>query len=439
MAPVYLIDLLRSTAPERQACARLHVAFSGGLDSTVLLHALVSAGLQNLIAVHVHHGLQTAADDWAVHCESICTELGVPLRVCRVEVRPVGKGIEAAAREARYAALQADLRAGELIVTAHHQDDQAETVLLNLMRGSGPAGLSAMAPLRAFGQGQLWRPLLGTPREALRTYAERHRLHWIEDPHNRDQRFARSFVRGEILPRLMQRWPELRENLARTASLALESTQLLREVADADIAALTDTRDGSLPVTELLEMSAPRRRNVVRAWVLGQKLAVPGHETLEHLDRDVLHAARDAAPVLGWSGGEFRRHGGRLYAMSVLPPVPDDFGAEWDGRSDLTLPDGCGALQLRETPVGAVQGSAWTVRLARSADRFRPAGSARTRTLKNLFQEGGVPTWVRERTPLVADAERPVWIGGFGWTAEETAGRAVIEWRHRPPGAPARG
>ena len=436
MAPVSLIDLLRSTTPERQASARLHVALSGGLDSTVLLHALVRAGFRNLVAVHVHHGLQAAADDWVLHCESICREWGVPLRVCRVEVRPDGKGVEAAAREARYAALRSDLQSGELIVTAHHQDDQAETVLLNLMRGSGPAGLSAMAPLRGFGKGQLWRPLLGTPRETLRAYAEQHRLAWIEDPHNRDGRFARSFLRGEILPRLVQRWPELGDNLARAASLASESTQLLREFADADIANLSDPCDGSLPVTELLGLSAPRRRNIVRAWVLGQALPVPGHETLEHLDRDVLRAAQDAAPVLAWSGGEFRRHGGRLYAMSALPPVPDDFHAQWDGRSDLALPDGCGALQA--TPIGPAQGSAWTVRLARPADRFKPAGSPRTRTLKNLFQEGRVPTWVRERTPLIADAARPVWIGGFGWAADQTAGSVIIEWRHRPAGAPAR-
>ncbi|MGH8516405.1 MAG: tRNA lysidine(34) synthetase TilS, partial [Panacagrimonas sp.] len=215
---------------------------------------------------------------------------------------------------------------------------------------------------------------------------------------------------------------------------------LLREIADADIAMLADARDGALPVAALLAMSAARRRNLVRAWVLTCELPVPGHETLEHLDRDVLCAARDATPVLAWPGGEFRRHGGRLFALSTLPSVPDGFRAQWDGRTVLALPEGCGALALRATSGEPERTARWTVRLARPADRFRPSGSARTRTLKNLFQEGGVPTWVRERTPLVALGERPVWVGGFGWTADDSAHVAVgadIEWRHRPAGAPA--
>jgi tRNA(Ile)-lysidine synthase len=388
--------------------------------------------------VHVHHGLQAAADGWAVHCESVCASLGVPLRVCKVQVQADGRGLEAAARAARYAAFDAELAGGEVLVSAHHRGDQAETVLLNVMRGSGPAGLSAMASLREFGQGWLWRPLLQTPRDQLRRYAERHRLRWIEDPHNRDCRFARSFLRAEILPRMEQRWPELGENLARTAALAAESAALLRELADADIAALADRRDGSLPVTELLALSPERRRNLVRQWVQSLGLASPGHVALRHLDREVLGADRDAAPVLAWAGGEFRRHRDRLFAMPVLPPVPEGFRTEWDGRTVLALPEGCG--ELRAARKGTDTASPWTVRMARPADRFRRGRGGRSRSLKNLFQEGGVPTWVRERTPLLVTDDRPVWIGGFGWAADsgaEAAGASDIEWRHRLPGSPA--
>lgn len=435
-----LIDLLRRSVPPREPGARLHVAFSGGLDSTVLLHALVRAGFTDLVAVHVHHGLQSVADEWAVHCGSVSAALGVPMRLCRVQVHTAGQGLEAAARAARYAALQAELSPGEVLAAAHHQNDQAETVLLSLLRGSGAAGLAAMAPLRTFGAGWLWRPLLRTPRDMLRAYAELHRLRWIEDEHNRDLRFARSFLRAEIVPRLRQRWPDFAQSFARTASLASESAALLRELADADIAALADPHDRSLPVSALLALSDARRRNLVRAWVLSQGLPVPGHATLRHLESDVLRADRDAAPVLAWPGGEFRRHRDRLFAMQNLPPVPDDFHAQWDGRSVLALPEGCGELLPRGPSTDAGCGSSWTVRLARPADRFRLTHGGRSRTLKNLFQEGGIPTWVRDRTPLLALGARPVWIGGFGWSADcrtWSPEKAGIEWRHQLTGAPA--
>jgi tRNA(Ile)-lysidine synthase len=434
MATDVLIDLLRGSAPERPAGARMHVAFSGGMDSTVLLHALVRAGLPDVVAVHVHHGLQAHADDWALHCRTICTGLGVPLREQRVRIEEDGRGLEAAAREARYAALRSEMGPGEVLATAHHLGDQAETLLLNLVRGSGSTGLGAMSVLSEFRPGRLWRPLLQVPRDELQAYAERNRLRWIEDPHNGDPRFARSHLRAEILPRLKQRWPGVEENLARTATLASESAGLLRELALADLAAIAGADDRSLPINALLAMSGARRGNLVRAWIEKLGLPLPGYETLRHLERQVLVAARDATPVLAWPGGQFRRHRDRLFAMSVLPPVPDGFHAQWDGSVALVLPDGCGELSTQSRSTRP-----WTVRLASPSDRFRLRSGGRSRTLKNLFQECGVPTWVRERTPLLALDERPVWVGGLGWIAEDgshTASAAGdVEWRHRLPGA----
>lgn len=429
MATDALIDLLRNCAPTRDAGARLHVAFSGGLDSTVLLHALAGTAFADLVAVHVHHGLQPVADDWAAHCEAVCRSLQVPLQVHRVQVRSEGQGLEAAARAARYAALQEGLSVGDVLVTAHHMRDQAETLLLNLLRGSGPDGLRGMRMLRDLGPGRLWRPFLHVARERLTEYAERHELRWIEDPHNEDPRFARSFLRAEILPRLARRWPGFEENLARSAALTSESATLLRELAQADIAALAG--DGWLPVAALKALSDARRRNLVRVWIQSLELPVPGHEALLKLEADVLRAAHDANPVLAWPGGEFRRHRDRLYAMGVLPPVPDDFQARWDGRSAFELPEGCGVLEPRASSLLPV-----TVRLARPGDRFRPHDQGRSRTLKNLFQEASVPTWVRERTPLLAVDGGPVWIGGFGWSATASVAMPEIRWRHHLPGAP---
>ena len=411
---------------------RVIVAYSGGLDSTVLLHALAKSG-RSISVIHVHHGLQAVADDWAVHCTQVCASLGVDMQVVRVKVEDSGQGVEAAAREVRYAALRAAMKAGDVLATAHHRDDQAETVLLRLLRGTGPSGLAAIRPLAEFAPGWLWRPLLDVPRTRLKTYAKRHALTWIEDPHNQNARFARSFLRAEILPRLQAQWPAAAQNLARAAELAAETAELLHELAVNDLAELAEP-SGPLPIDRLQALSPGRRRNLVRHWVEARGLPLPFHDTLLHLEREVLQAAEDADPVLAWPGGEFRRYRGRLFAMPVLPPVAPKFSAEWDGRGTLALPPGCGRLH---TPAGNRRPSPCTVRLARPGDRFRPFGSTQTRTLKNLFQERGIPTWVRQRTPLVAREDHIVWIGGIGWAADRdwVALRSEIEWLDRPPGS----
>lgn len=413
---------------------RVRVAFSGGLDSTVLLHALAANGVKYLAATHVHHGLQAVADDWVPHCRQVCAALGVDLRIARVDVDDAGQGIEAAAREARYAALRADLRPGDTLATAHHRDDQAETVLLRLLRGSGPAGLAAIRPLTEFAPGWLWRPLLDVPRAQLLAYARHHGLEWIEDPHNQSLRYSRSFLRSEILPRLQAHWPAASRNLARAAERSAETAELMRELAASDLAELDAGSGGALPIGRLLALGPARRRNLIRGWIEARGLPAPFHDTLIHLDRQVLEAADDADPVLAWPGGEFRRHRDRLFAMPVLPSPPETFEVEWDGCDDLLLPAGCGRLHRPASDGRPVR---CAVRLARPSDRFRPAGSARSRSLKNLFQERGVPTWVRRRTPLVATGEQVIWIGGIGDAEPPEGGTpgSRIEWLERPAGA----
>lgn len=191
----------RLSLPTPPPAPRYWLAFSGGLDSTVLLHLLHAHGLP-LEVVHVHHGLQAQADAWAAHCQRVCEGLGVPLQVLRVQVRPAGEGPEAAARAARYQALGALLRPGEVLVTAHHRDDQAETLLLRLLRGSGVRGLAAMPELAPFAAGQLWRPLLGLGREQITAWAVAQGLDGLHDPHNQDPRFARSRLRQQVMPLL---------------------------------------------------------------------------------------------------------------------------------------------------------------------------------------------------------------------------------------------
>ncbi|HCC7937922.1 TPA: tRNA lysidine(34) synthetase TilS, partial [Klebsiella pneumoniae] len=219
-------DIAHTLHPHRQ----LLVAFSGGLDSTVLLHQLVLLREQDpsltLRAVHVHHGLSAHADDWVAHCRQICQQWQVPLVVHRVTLARGGLGVEAHARAARYQAFQDTLNAGEVLVTAQHQDDQCETLLLALKRGSGPTGLSAMAPSSAFAGSRLLRPLLNETRESLRQWALAHQLSWIEDESNQDDTYDRNFLRLRVIPVLRERWPHFSEAVARSASLCAEQEQL---------------------------------------------------------------------------------------------------------------------------------------------------------------------------------------------------------------------
>src|SRR5579884_2947982 len=406
------------------------VAYSGGLDSTVLLHVLARVEGMNLRAAHVHHGLQPHAEEWASHCAAFAARLSVPFELLRVAVEPNDPaGPEAAARRARYAALRRLMQPGDALAVAHQRDDQAETVLLRLLRGSGITGLAAMRPLVEFPPGWLWRPLLDVPRDELRAYAQRHRLSWIEDPHNRDARYARSWLRAEVFPVLRARFPSAEDSLARCARLAAEAEDLLAALARLDLPAVE--RGAALSVSALLALDAARRHNLLRHWLRARGFEPPSLETMERIDREVLAAATDAEPLLHWDGCELRRHRDALYAMSPLPPPPDPaLSLVWT-EAELELPVGCGRLRLRARPKRML-----TVRFARGGERFKPRFGGHHRRLRNLFQEHGVPPWVRRRTPLVECAGRLVYVAGLG-PAEEWAALAdaAPEWIDPPPGA----
>ena len=402
-------EALHIEPPALAPGAVVHVAYSGGLDSTVLLHFLAHYNPRfRLRAVHIHHGLQVLADDWAEKCARFSASLGVQFELLRVQIDGLDPaGPEAAARTARYEALRGLMQPADCLATAHHRSDQAETVLLRLLRGSGVQGLSAMRILRAFPPGWLWRPFLELPREQLYGYAQEHGLRWIEDPHNRDPRYSRSWLRTELTPLLRERFPQVEESLARTARLSAEAAMLLDELAAQDLAqaALGE----SLGVGALQDLGMARRHNLLRYWLRQHGFEMPSADTLERIQREVLDAAEDAEPLLAWAGCELRRYRDRLYAMPPLPPAPAAQPAmAWIGE-ELPLPPGCGVLLLPRPPPQGL-----SVRFMRGGERFRPAGGAHSRTLKNLFQEAAVPPWVRLRTPLVEADGELVYIAGVG-------------------------
>ncbi len=403
------------------ATGALVVGYSGGLDSTVLLHRLATEPAlraRGLRAVHVHHGLQQDADAWATHCQRQAAVLHVPLQVLRVQVpRASGEGPEAAARAARYAALSSTLATGDLLATAHHLDDQAETFLLRALRASGLDGLGAMRPLRRLGGAWQWRPLLQMPREALQGYAQAHGLDWIEDPSNARSDADRNFLRLQLLPLLRQRWPHAATSLARSAALCAQTGALLAE----EDASLLRTHAGDDPrtlrVPALLALPAARRARVLRHWIRTLDLPPLPARGVERIEEALLHARADAEARFAWAGARVLRWRDFLHADTLRAPLPPDWQVDWDGSAPLALPDG-GTLRLRADDGRSACGFDAPVRVhaRRGGERIVLPGRAHSHLLKHVLQARGVPPWRRAQLPLLSGADgRLLAAGDIAW------------------------
>ncbi|WP_295878795.1 tRNA lysidine(34) synthetase TilS [uncultured Thiohalocapsa sp.] len=416
-----LTDARLAAALAPAAGGRLWIAYSGGLDSHGLLHAAARLRVPlrlDLAAVHVHHGLQPAADAWVAHCQRVCAALGIPLKVLQLGLQPTaGESPEAAAREARYGAFGALLQPGEALATAQHRDDQAETLLLALLRGAGPHGLAAMPARARLGAGTLLRPLLELPRAAILDYARAHGLKWVEDPSNADAALDRNRLRHRVIPRLRERWPALDRTLARSAAHCAEAAALLDELADAllkGLGAAGDTGDvlpRALSMAGLRRLSGPRQRLVLRRWLLRLDFPVPDADRLRRITTEVLEAGADRQPLVAWPGCEVRRHRDALYALSPLPepPAPGSCLLPLPGAASLSLPPPLGTLRwvLHDAAMPAQVRVCFGVPGLRCARPGRPAAD-----LKTLFQEAGVPAWLRPQVPLLCLDSALAGVGG---------------------------
>ncbi len=425
-----------------QGVARLRVALSGGLDSTVLLHALHAlreAGLigPTLDAIHVHHGLSPDADAWSRHCVNLCSALGVPLRVREVSVeRFAASGLEAAARHARYAALEQETGAGDCLLMAHHADDQAETLLLQLVRGSGPHGLAAMPAQRQFGGGRLARPLLPYRRQQLAAWATTQGLDWVEDESNRQARFDRNFLRLQVVPLLEQRRPGVALTLSRSARLCGEATALLDELAAEDWRRAATEHPRELTWSALSGLSQRRRRNLLRYWIAASGFALPSAGRLEQMAHDFWSADPDRQPSMAWGDAELHRYRDRLFLMERRPAPDPDFVRQWDLEVPLDLPGGGRLVTERCRGAGLsaarVEGVGVEVRLRRGGERCRPQGRNATHTLKKLLQELGVPPWQRDRIPLLYVGDELVAVADRllceGFAAGPDAAGWILSW-----------
>ena len=398
------------TSPPSPPGCPVRVAFSGGMDSTVLLHWLASSPAiraSGLRAMHVDHGLQAGSAAWAAHCADTCARLGIAFESRRVAVRDAGDGLEAAAREARYAALAEDLKPGERIALAHHRDDQAETVLLRLLRGAGD-GLAAMRPLRRCGPGWLWRPLLDVPREALARYALDHGLAWVEDPSNAVEHADRNFLRRQVLPRLAERWPQATTGLARSAGLLATQADLLAEEDTRRLATVQGLDPATVSVPALQALAPAWRDRVLRRWVASLALPPLPSQGLRAIADELIPAREDGAPAFAWSGAVLRRWRDLLHAGPVLAALPADFAVEWDGRAPLALPTG---ETLVLSPAGAFD-APLRVRPRRGGERLVLPGRTHSSELKHVLQDLGIPPWQRARLPLLFGPDEELLAAG---------------------------
>lgn len=385
--------------PEGVGPVRLVVGFSGGMDSSVLLHLLAAMPhwrRQGLRAVHVHHGWSAQADDWVAHCQVVAAALAVPLQVLRVRMaHDDGHGPEARARRARYTALAAALADDELLVCAQHADDQAETVLLKLLRGSGLDGLGAMRELARVHGVRVWRPLLNVSRRELADYAEVHRLHWQEDPSNADPALARGWLRSQVLPLLHSRFPQLARTLGHTALHLQADARVLEQVTATALARCRLLDPRALHIQALLQQPADLRVRVLLQWLQGLNLPAPPVQLLQDMLKQLPLLAADREPSWRWGGQLLQRYRQVLYAVQHAP-LPVDWQLDFDG-SALCLPFGLGRVGFTR-----LRGS-WRLRGRRGGERIRLRGIRRP--LKKLLQELAIPPWERSRLVLLHELD----------------------------------
>ncbi len=418
----------------RVSRCRVCIGLSGGLDSVVLLHVakkLASSHALALSAIHVDHGLHESAPRWAQFCRELCERLDVPLTVEKVSVsRDSGVGIEAAARAQRYAVfarVQADF-----LALAHHQDDQVETFLLQLLRGAGAKGLSAMPVERALPDSgpRLLRPFLAVTRSQLAEFAKAHELEWIEDASNAEVQFDRNYLRHAVLPVIEQRFPAYRSTLARAGRNLADAAELADILGQQDLERVRI--DDGLMLEKMISWPRARALNVLRCLLRTLGYAAPRRSLLAEAVRQAFEARADARVRVDFAEFSLRRHRGALLVVKHLR-VPRGWQAVWRGEAEVGLPAGLGRLQFRRArgegaSAGALRGQRVRIAFRNGGERMALAENRPHRELKKLFQEAGVAPWLRERTPLVFCGQELLFVPGLGVAAEFQAKPGDETW-----------
>jgi tRNA(Ile)-lysidine synthase len=387
------------------------LGYSGGLDSTVLLHVLASLSHFPIRAVHVHHGLHANADSWAAQCENICRQWNIDFEVCPIDVnRDSGLGIEATARAARYQAFTNIMQNDEVLLTAHHQNDQAETLLLRLLRASGSQGLSGMPTFtHANGMAQL-RPFLGIDRATLLSYAQQHHLQWIEDPSNADMHFDRNFIRNEIIPNLASRWPHVISSISRSAELLREEQQCLQEQAAHFLASMQSVDPGILDAKKLLALSAPWRAQVLRHWMNALQQPPLPATVLQQIEDELIHVDDDSEAMVRWDQTSIRRWRGYFFCTPIETSPPSDWHHNWNDTQPVTFPDQSrwgwlssnGPSQVPLDRIVAYFSGPLQLSYRKGGEKIQLPHRQHRSQVKQCLQAIGIPPWQRQQMPLIS-------------------------------------
>ena len=421
-------------APLLPSQSSILIGLSGGVDSVVLLHVLLTLAEHfcwKLSAVHVHHGISPHADAWAAFCADLCATHNIPLHIEKVDITPLrAHGIEAAARQLRHAAFAR--QSCDFVALAHHADDQAETLLLQLLRGAGVRGASAMPVIsERLGLPRLIRPLLNFPRREILDYAVAHELRWIEDESNADDNYPRNFLRHRVLPLLGEKFPAYRDTFTRSVQHFAAASGLLDELAQLDAAQAIEGE--TLTVAALQALSPPRAKNLLRYFLHGRGAPMPQAVQLDNMLLQLCHARQDALVCIAYSGWQVNRYQGKVYVLRALGEFDNKLVLTWRGEAELAWPALNARLQFKPSQavgisVTKLQRSPVSIRLRQGGETLRPHLNATTRTVKNLLQENHVPPWQRQRLPLLYCGADLVCVAGVAVAAEyqAVAGEAVI-------------
>ncbi len=435
---MHLKDSLNNFLSGLASNTPVYVAYSGGLDSHVLMHLVSQCdGVHSgpLHSIHVNHNFSPSSGDWARHCTSVAESLGFEHQALEIIDKPdAGESLEAWAREQRYQLMVSKMPGNAVLLTAHHLDDQAETLLLQLFRGGGASGLAAM-PTYSKRYGVLHgRPLLGFSREEIAEYAHSQELCWIEDESNTDSAFDRNYLRHQIFPLLRQRWPALSKTLGRVAEHQAVARQIMEEMGNIDLDYILDPATGGINIERLEKLPAVRQSNAIRQWIKSDGLPLPASVHLEKVFDEVVKARSDGEPLVTWPGCEVRRHDKYLYAMRPLAEHDSKQTIEWPLREKCRV--GSGSLVAmrnkgRGIKADIIKNDSLQVRFRQGGEKICLPRQQHAKELKKLFQENSVPPWVRERIPLLYHNGDLVCVGDIWFAAAFLSTPGEDSWQIR--------
>lgn len=425
-----LLDAVRDVCMRLGLQRRYWIAYSGGVDSHVLLYLCTQLRKEHPFqfnVIHINHGLSQNAANWSQHCAAVCHEFDMPF-ICESITLNLAQGesLEEKARILRYETIAKLLSSDDVLLTGHHQQDQAETVLLQLLRGAGVKGLAAMPQVKSFHAGLHARPLLAFSRESLLTFARSQQLQWIEDDSNEKTLFARNYLRHQILPVMEARWPAAVTTISRSAQHCADAEQLLTELATESLAQISGTKPNTLSISRLLSLSEAKQRWLLRLWIHQQGYRLPSQKKLATIFKSVLPAAWDKMPIVTWSHCVLRRYRDDLYLSAPCSEMKIEEAYHWQLSTPLNL-TGVGRLSATPAIGQGLRVNELTVKFRQGGETVKIAGRPR-RTLKNLLNEWGVLPWERDRLPLIYHGDELIGIVGYYYDSDWLAGENEQGW-----------